>query len=156
MCRRIPTTILILLSGALIAIAIGCASRINLVNDGIYSVNTRDTNGVKITTTKISVDDGRFIVTGKLKRASISRSYPGHVDVVIIGPDGSVLDQASVKNKMPFIGRSRRKISSFKAEFFKIPPEGATVIISFHGKTSSEGEEFDCGANVAKAGDGSY
>ncbi len=156
MFRRFLRTISILLSVASFAFAIGCASRINLVEDGMYSIYTQDIKDIKITTMEISVNDGKFMVTGKLKRAITSRSYPGHVDVSIIGPDGSVLDQISVKNKMPFIGRSKRKNSSFRAEFSQIPPEGATVKISFHGKTSSEGEEFDCGANVAKDDDGSY
>lgn len=149
MFRIFFRTTFILLSVALFVTAIGCASRINLVNDGMYSIHIQDTNGIKITTMEISVDNGKFMVAGKLKRANTSRSYPGHVDVVIIGPNGSVLDQIRVKNKMPFIGRSKRKNSSFKAEFSQIPPEGATVKISFHGKTSSEGDEFDCGEIVA-------
>ena len=155
MFRKSFRTTSVLLSVASIATAIGCASRINLVNEGIYSIVTQDINGVKITTTEISVDNDKFKVAGKLKRTYTSKSYPGHVDVAIISPDGSVLDQVSVKNKMPFIGRSKRKNSSFRVEFSQIPPEGATIKISFHGKTSSGSEEFDCGANAAKAGVGS-
>jgi hypothetical protein len=134
------------------ALIISCGGRTNLVKAGVFAVEEASPAGIKFAETNVYRENGGLLVTGKLLRTYRSKSYPGHVDIALVAPGGKVVGTASVKNKMPFIGRSKRKTSSFRAKFTTVPPEGSTIHVRFHRKGSSETGQFDCGSNIAKPG----
>ena len=152
MARKTNSAVWVLAGSFAALLFLGCAGSANLAKTGFYNVEATSPAGIRVIDTKVYRDKGTLIVTGRLLRTYTSKSYPGHVDIAIIAPDGGIIDKTSVKNKLPFIGRSKRKNSSFKAKFAAIPPEGYTIHVSFHRKGSSATGQFDCGSNVAKPG----
>ena len=127
----------------------GCSSRLNLVKNGTYLAEGLKSDGIDVSSVSVYEDKGRLVVSGKLRRTNRHHSYPGHVDIAILAKDGSVLAKTSVKNKMPFIGRSKRRSSSFTAKFDILPPEGSTIQVAFHRKSSSNAAQFNCTENAA-------
>jgi hypothetical protein len=142
---RIPTVIfLLILFGSLI----GCAGKLNLVKNGQYSVEELDSDAVDISETEVYIENDTFIVYGRLRRIQLSSFLAGHVDVFILDSQGNYFDQVSVTHRLPFISYRRRN-SSFKAHFQRIPPEGSTIRVGFHKEEFEEYEQFDCGENAA-------
>jgi hypothetical protein len=152
MAKRINSFVWMWASFLVVVFLVGCAGNSDLVKAGFFKVGASSPTGIKITGTKVHNDDGTLVVSGRLMRTYRAKSYPGHVDIAIVAPDGRIVDQASVKNKLPFVGRSKRKNSSFKARFATVPPEGSTIHVIFHRKGSPETTLFDCGSNIAIPG----
>ena len=152
MTRRTIVRIWVLALCVQVVLILGCGGRTNLVKEGVFGVEEASPAGIEIAETNVYRDNGGLLVTGRLLRTYRSKSYPGHVDIAIVTPSGDVVGTASVKNRMPFIGRSKRKTSSFRAKFTTVPPEGSTIHVRFHRKGSSETGQFDCGSNIAKPG----
>jgi len=127
----------------------GCSSRLNLVKNGTYLAEELKSDGIDVSSVSVYEDNGFLVVSGKLRRTNRHRSYPGHVDIAILDKDGSITAKTSVKNKMQFIGRSKRRSSSFTARFDILPPEGSTIQVAFHRKSSSNATQFNCAENAA-------
>ncbi len=125
----------------------GCGGPTNLIKTGVYGVEESSPSGIIFSQITAYQDKDDFVVSGKLKRLYTSKSYPGHVDIAIIAPNGDIIETTSVKNKMPFNIVSRRKFSSFKAKFNTTPPEGYQIHVSFHRKGTTN--QFKCSDNHA-------
>lgn len=149
MYRKILIIMGLVIIGLSVFINMGCSSRINLVKNGTYMTDGLHSGGIKVSKINVYEENKQLIVSGVLRRTNIFHSYPGHVDIAILDKTGSVIDKISVENRMPFIGRSKRKYSSFTAKFDIIPPEGSTIQVKFHEKSSSKVGHFDCGEYLA-------
>jgi len=133
----------------MLLVVTGCAANKNLSFVNNFTIQENSTKDIKITKTRAYIDDGTFVVSGKLKRQYIRKSCPGHIDIAVIDPDGSVFDHVSTKLTLPFNSRSKRKNSTFEAQFTQMPPKGSTIRINFHNKSSLNNKQFDCGVNAA-------
>jgi hypothetical protein len=133
----------------IILIAFGCAGKTNLLKEGFFEVEKNSPSGIRFSNVKVYEEESGLYVEGKLNRTFVRTSYPGHVDIALIAPDGEIIEATSVKNKLPFIGRSKRTTSSYKALFRSIPPEGSTIRVVFHRKEFNNTSQFDCGSNQA-------
>ncbi len=132
----------------MLLVVTGCATNKSISNVNDFTINENSTNEFKITATETYADDGAFIVSGKIKRKNVQRSYPGHVDVTVRSADGDVIDHVGTKLDLPFLGRSNRKNSSFSAQFSEVPPKGSNVSVNFHKKSYIEGKQVNCDINA--------
>ncbi|MHC4478221.1 MAG: hypothetical protein ACYTEL_21495 [Planctomycetota bacterium] len=96
MMTKEALSLLIAVAFGMLSIGIsGCATdRVDLVKEGIVSVQTVPSKKVKILWTDVYQDGGDTVVYGALQRRSHT-SYPlsTHVDIGIISPDGTTLHE---------------------------------------------------------------
>jgi hypothetical protein len=111
----------------------------------VYTINEVNVGGIKVNHTKVSIDDGSFVVSGQMHRKYVTRSYFGHVDIFVLDSNRNLIEKISTKGTLPFFGRSKRSKTRFKAEFTTIPPEGSTIYVTFHEQKLSRTGQFDCG-----------
>jgi hypothetical protein len=122
-----------LLLGAIcmaIVVASGCVPRgQNLVAAGTVSVDRQSEGRIRVSSVDVYQDDETLIVEGSLSRwAGFKARSMGHVDVVVVDPDGKVLAQ---KN-FPDIWPNCHGNSFFTTEMPLIAPKGATVRAIYH------------------------
>ncbi|MFB0553258.1 MAG: hypothetical protein ACETWQ_08085 [Phycisphaerae bacterium] len=82
--------------GMLATVIPGCATnRVDLVDQGIVSVETKPSKRVNILWTDVYRDGEDIVIYGVVQRRSRT-SYPikTHVDVIIFFPDGTILQEA--------------------------------------------------------------
>jgi hypothetical protein len=114
----------------------GCATnRTDVVEKGSVSVETVSSKKVKILWTDVYQDGEDFAVYGVVQRGSHT-SYPikTHVDITILSPDGTVLQEARtpdtyVPRRIPGKGISWER---FQVRFADIPPQGSRVNVVVH------------------------
>jgi hypothetical protein len=115
----------------------GCATnRIDLVEQGIVSVETVPSKRVRILWTDIYQDGDDTVVYGVVQRRSHT-SYPirTHVDITMLSSDGKVLQEARtgdiyVARRIPNKGINWTR---FRVRFPGIPVEGSKVKMVVHG-----------------------
>lgn len=79
-------------------------------------------------------DDGELVVSGKVKRSinNCCDSTRGHIDIVVLGIEGDVLDVASTMYSPRNIPKTRSRTSHFTARLSNKLPEGATIRLAYH------------------------
>lgn len=85
-------------------------------------------------------------VYGKVKRtaASCCNALRGHIDIVVIGPDGSVLDTPSLLYSPRNIPKVRTRSARFAARLPYNLPAGTTLRMAYH----DEGDLVEVGTNA--------
>lgn len=117
--------------GILTSFISGCAtSRIDLVDEGVVSVENTPSRKARILWTNVYQDGDDLVVYGVVQRRNLS-SYPIkiHVDISVSSPDGKVLHKARtsdvyVPRRIPGRGRNFKR---FRIRFPDIPPKGSLV-----------------------------
>ena len=73
-------------------------------------------------------------VYGKVKRtaASCCNAVRGHIDMMVIGPDGSILDTPSLLHSPRNIPKTRTRSARFAAKLPYSLPAGATLRMAYH------------------------
>lgn len=117
-------------------LATGCATnRIDLVDEGIVSVDTVPSKRVKVLWTDVYQDGEDFVVYGVVQRLShTSYLIKTHVDITILSPDGTVLQEARtpdiyVPTRIPGKGINWER---FQVRLPDIPPQGSKVGMVVH------------------------
>jgi hypothetical protein len=136
MKKKILTLVVAMVLSMLTAVISGCAgNRISLVDQGAISVETKPSESVRILWTDVYQDGEDIIVYGAVRRRSHT-SYPltTHVDVMILAPDGEVLQEARtqdiyVPRRIPGKGVNWKR---FEARFSSMPPQGSLVRLVSH------------------------
>jgi len=133
MKRAFPTSVI---GVGLVMLAIfipGCAkNRINLVDSGALTLEKRASGKVYIAWCDAYEDEKGIAVTGVLRRRDhVGLPIKKHVDVTILSPEGTVLDEArSPDYYIPrnIIGRFE-SFQRFKVHFPSVPPQGSVIRI---------------------------
>ena len=129
---------LVVISGSCFA-----SNRRDLVDQGVVSLERQHSKKVHIAWSNVRQDGEGIVVSGVLMRHAIT-SYPiwRHVEVTILAPDGTVLQEArtsdiQVPRRVPGRGFNTKR---FEVRFPGIPPRGSLVRISLCDKNSCSKE----------------
>lgn len=138
---------------------VGCSStRVNLVDAGEISIEKGETPKVYIASPYAYNDGGMLHVSGRVHLKNNFSSYPdGHVDIAVLGPDGGLIEKASIPYSPTVVTTKPRRTvfegAPFSVNLGKVPPSGGKVRITFHEVTrKANPKEFDCGDNEAVKG----
>lgn len=101
-----------------------------------YPLELMPSRHAYVKTGDIYMDSGEFVIEGKVKRSVKSCCTPitGHVDMMVIAGDGSIIDMVTVAISPANIPKTAARQSSYKVKLAYLPPEGATIRARFHGK----------------------
>jgi len=113
---------------------IGCLTRrIDLLDKGIVVVESRPTQGFTISPVYVHQEGGVVVVEGKIRRYHPSAlTSSGHIDVVILSPDGTIMGRKEVFYLPRIVPRKGRQESLFTARFILVPPPGSRIFLSHH------------------------
>jgi len=118
----------------IVIIMLGCASKkIDLVKNGIVSVEKIYTKGIYISQVSIYQDNNDLIISGWVKRGNISSVGSGHINIIIIDPNGQIVKQLSTYYVPRMIHRKGKKRSFFKVRLpdtFLSP--GSKIRVVYH------------------------
>jgi len=111
----------------------GCAShRVNLLETGQVTVEFLPCKGICAFNVQAFQDGETMIVTGKVKRdASFSQTGAGHVDIMIIGPDGRLISSTGTKFSPRIIKRKGLRESQFSVRIPVVPPKGSVIRVAY-------------------------
>ncbi len=147
--KIIIITFVLFFSGIVLS---GCSfSNINLKDNGNYTIErVNSSDRISIRSAKVYQEDGNTVVSGKVKlNKNLPQPAQGHVDIVVISPDGNVLDTASVLYNPH--KRTRRmqlranKGSSFSARFPGKLKNGSTIRLIPHNSIKENADKVDKG-----------
>jgi hypothetical protein len=115
----------------------GCAmNRVDLVDTGKLSLEQHRTGKVYIAWSGAYEQDDSFVISGVLRRRdSVGTAIRTHVDVTVLSPDGTTLDEArssDVYVARRITGRSYLSFERFKVRFPDIPATGSSVRVVSH------------------------
>ena len=155
MKRTIKTIILLAAVTAICGIFSGCTvQESHRKKQYKYPVELMPSQDAYVKKAGIYTQDGQYILQGKVKRSvkSCCSAISGHVDMILIAEDGSVIDMFTAGISPSNIPKTAAKQSSFKVELAHLPPKGSTIKARFHGKKflSGSGEDLmeDCQRNM--------
>ena len=131
------------LIGVVLFISSCATQKVNLVDEGIITVEPKRSKKVIIDRVKVYQDNENAVISGRVRRQSRLPSFiNGHVDVTILKPDGAQLKKAAayyyprqIQNRRAGGG------SSFKV---RIPFElirGSKVRVDYHNGLKTPAEE---------------
>ena len=134
MNTRYVHSLLSLLTAVLLAGCTGGGK--NLVRDGVVEIETVPSRQAAITSLRVAQNGPNMMLRGRVQRRPIGWGrIPGHIDVELVGPDGSVLEKTRA-------GYRQRSIKSRYAEFHgrldTTPPAGSTIRV-IHDLRSHDG-----------------
>lgn len=114
----------------------GCqAAAPDLAQTGEVHLDKAHAKGVHILWAEVRPDGGDTVVTGSLRpRGAGSRRLRGHLDVVLICPEGNIVRQAHSGEIILLLRGPGRgpTIRRFSVRLKGRPPSGATVRVAFH------------------------
>jgi hypothetical protein len=138
MIRNLSTISIAIVSLFFLAVISGCTTvdRSDLVKSGILNIEQERTGKVYIAWSDAYEEGDGFVITGVLRRRDrVGMPIKTHVDVTILSPDGTVLDEArssDVYVSRRIIGRSHQSFERFKVRFPSVPPQGSLVRVVSH------------------------
>lgn len=132
-----------LLTMLAVVLAAGCASAgKDLVRDGAIEVEKVASSQATITSVRVIQEGEEMLIRGQVQRRPIGRGpIPGHIDLEVIGPDGGVLELATLDHH-------RRSVRSRYAEFHgtltTTPPAGSTIRVTHDTRAHPPCERRHC------------
>ncbi len=137
MKKKVLSLVITMVFGILTIIISGCvANRVNLVDSGVLSLEQHRTGKVYIAWSGAYEQDDGFVITGVLRRRDrVGMAIRTHVDVTVLSPDGTILDEArssDVYVARRITGRSYLSFERFKVRFPNIPAVGSSVRVVSH------------------------
>lgn len=96
-------------------------------------------NSVTVRNVKVYQDGNEFVVSGQVKRMH-KVQLPGHVDLAVCGPDGTLLVQETTR--ILNLESKRRGVLElpFRFRLDMVPPEGAKIRLEYHAPASGRTE----------------
>jgi len=158
MTRAFRSSLLaVLLSAAAFAVS-GCAT-VDINHRHEASVLFERVPSVDVFVSEVhSYEDGdTLVVYGKVKRtaANCCDAVRGHLDMVVVRPDGSVLDALSLVYSPRNIPKVRTRSSRFTTRLPYTVPAGTTLRIAYHNDRNVvevSGDTFVCRHSAAMPG----
>ena len=136
----------------------GCAS-INFNHRSDASVLFEQTPSADVFVSEVhSYEDGdTLVVYGKLKRtaANCCDAARGHLDMAVVGPDGSILDAVSLLYSPRNIPKVRTRSARFTTRLPYTVPDGTILRMAYHNDhdvVKVDGNTFVCRNSAALAG----
>lgn len=133
--------IIITVAALLVVVISACtaANRTDLVKSGIVTIEQQKTGKAYIAWSSAYEKEGDLVITGVLRRRDrVGRAIKTHVDVTIVSPDGTVLDEvrsADIRVSRRITGRSYKSFERFKVRIPGVPAKGSLVrLVSHSGK----------------------
>lgn len=153
----LKTVQFVVISGVLMAACAGCASQHKDLAQTSYLSLEPTLTAMLSHPPKVYEQNGGLVVEGRLE--ANEATYGGHVDVTVIGPDGTLVYDAAVNYKRPAQrpgggARGSRSTSSpaknhtwYSVRFPGLPPEGSVVRVKHrplpHSVESGEQDATD-------------
>jgi hypothetical protein len=112
-----------------------CASgRINLVEEGRLEIETEAPEEITISVKGVFEEEELVEIKGVVwwQPGSPDELYTAHIDIEILGSDGSATTEAGVPLRRIFLHRAIRQRARFSALVEPFVMEGATVRVIFH------------------------
>ena len=112
----------------------GCAqNRVSLVSDNKVSVERASTRHVYFPWVDVCRENGTSLVSGTIRQRQLHRHpMSGHIDVLLIAPDGRVIEQSQAAIHPHRHSRRGPKEAHFKVRLKTAPPSGAVVRVKHH------------------------
>lgn len=105
-------------------------------------VETIRTSVASVREAEVSIEGGRLLVSGHLRRLH-EVNLPGYVDIVLCGPEG-LLEKKSAP--VPGLSSKRRGVMDlpFRMHFDQVPPQGSKVRIRYHAPAAKDENILRC------------
>lgn len=137
MKKKVLSVVITTIFAILTIVISGCATnRIDLVNNGVLTLELHNMGKVYIAWCGAYEQDDGFVITGVLKRRDhVGMPIKTHVDVTVLFPDGAILDEARSSDvcvSRRIAGRSYLSFERFKVRFPNIPAAGSSVRLVSH------------------------
>ena len=148
MKRSIIWLIMILSATAFSTMACS-SSLVDRVQEGGIIIDTIESRHFRISRAVVYQEGENLIVSGKVKRKTTALRGSGHVDVVILGPDHSLLYEGSTLQVPAIVRRKGSRESRFTVAIPVTVREGSFVRIGYHDTTGMQ-RIYRCGTNCAR------
>jgi hypothetical protein len=138
MVKKRSTINVIVVTLLLLVISSGCtaASRTDLVKSSVLNIEQQRTGKAYIAWSDVYEEDDGFVITGVLRRCDhVGVPIKTHVDITILSPDGTVLDEArssDVYVSRRITGRGHLSFERFKVRFPSVPAQGSSARVISH------------------------
>lgn len=147
MRKKVLSLMIATVFGILTIIISGCATnRIDLVDTGRLNLEQHNTGKVYIAWSGAYEQDDGFVITGVLRRRDhIGTAIRTHVDVTILSPDGTILDEARSSNvyvARRISGRSYLSFERFKVCLANMPAKESLVRLVSHSGRHNDTTNF--------------
>lgn len=147
MKKKVVSLVIAAVFGILTIIISGCVTnRINLVDTGMLSLEQHNTGKVYIAWSGAYEQEDDFVITGVLRRRDrVGMAIRTHVDVTVLSPDGTILDEArssDVYVSRRITGRSYLSFERFKVCFPNIPAKESLVRLVSHSGRHDDTTKF--------------
>jgi hypothetical protein len=118
-----------LLATGIIAIAIsGCAPvLVDLVDKGVVSIERLPSRNIYVPGIHVYEDGGELVISGRVRRLRSTRLGGGYVDIVVISPDGKIIEYVRTRYYPRIIPREGKRESRFTVRLPFIPPKGSII-----------------------------
>ena len=114
-------------------------NRTDLVKSGVVTIEQQRTGKAYIAWSSAYKEKGDLVITGVLRRRDhVGRPIKTHVDVTIVSPDGTVMEEArspGIYVSRRVTGRGYRSFERFEIRIRGVPAKGSLVrLVSHSGK----------------------
>jgi hypothetical protein len=132
----INVTVITLLLLVVISLSCTAANRTDLVKCGVLTIEQKRTGKAYIVWSSAYKEKDGLVITGVLRRRDhVGLPIKTHVDVTIVSPEGTVLDEArssDVYVSRRIIGRDYLSFERFKIRIPSVPAQGSLVRLISH------------------------
>ncbi len=158
---KFPAFLVVLTSGLATIVVAGCATNnFNYTYEAPVIFKRVPSEDVHISEALAYEDGDELVIYGKVKRGpdNCCDAVRGHVDIVVIGPEGYLLDMASTMYRPRNIPKVRSRSSRFRVRLPYTLPDGVTIRIAYHSRLGAAdsvayaGSMFRCEQNMAIPG----
>ena len=132
----------------------GCASQFPpLARMGDLYVEFIPSSRVVLSDITARQEGDELVIAGEVRRRNTAFSGIGHVDLAVVSPGGTVINQANaaytpkILPKTP--GARKHRPSHFEVRLYCVPPKGSVIRAAYHGKPDPDDPLLDCEDNVA-------
>jgi hypothetical protein len=108
--------------------------RVNLVHNKLVTIVKVSTERIHISYIFAFQEGDKLLVSGTVKRRHLTGGPgTGHVDIAVMGPDGSTIKESSVPHIPRIIPRREERESRFTARIPVVVSKGSVIRISYVG-----------------------
>ena len=130
----------------------GClGGRVDLVDNQTVSLEPVPTGHLYVSWGGVYQKGGATEVRGVIRPRHRGFHGYGHVDVAVLAPDGTVLEEASALYHPRILPRKGVSRARFTVPLATVPPPGSTVRLAYHDDQDacSAPKPFHCSGNAA-------
>jgi hypothetical protein len=143
MKKKVFSLVIGMAFGTLISIISGCtANLIDLVDSGLINLEQSKTGKVYIAWSCAYEQDNGFVISGVLRRRdSVGMPVKTHVDVTVLSPDGTIVDEArssDVYVSRRVTGRGYLSFERFEVRLRSTPVRGSFIRVVSHSGRHDE------------------